>query len=138
MTKTKKIAAGEYETTINGREYQISHNDLMGRWNAVAVEGLTTTWINDTATKKDAIALCEEHANKEHNSTEGNDHHIPTEGKNDPSSCYSGYVVSTDENQKIYIQPQLKQTNRTGEKFTFSPSEARSMIAALQAQLEQI
>ncbi len=62
MTKTKKIAAGEYETTINGREYQISYNDLMGRWNAVAVEGLTTTWINDTATKRDAIALCEEHA----------------------------------------------------------------------------
>jgi hypothetical protein len=57
MTKTKKIAAGEYQTRINGTDYQISYNELMGRWNAILVEGTRTTWINDTATKKEALAV---------------------------------------------------------------------------------
>jgi hypothetical protein len=29
----------------------------MGRWNAILVEGTRTTWINDTATKKEALAV---------------------------------------------------------------------------------
>ncbi|MEK9770684.1 MAG: hypothetical protein VW683_17375 [Betaproteobacteria bacterium] len=62
-----------------------------------------------------------------------NEYQIP---ETDPLKAIAYYVVAKDENGQIFFQTKSKQANKWGEKMELTKSQARAMIIALQAQLD--
>ncbi|MGB1893885.1 MAG: hypothetical protein ACPHSD_19600 [Candidatus Latescibacterota bacterium] len=54
----------------------------------------------------------------------------------DPHKAVAYYIIAKDENGEIFFQTKSKQANKWGEKMELTKSQARAMIIALQAQLD--
>jgi len=62
-----------------------------------------------------------------------NEYQIP---ETDPLKAVAYYIIAKDENGEIFFQTKSKQANHWGEKMELTKSQARAMIIALQAQLD--